>query len=395
MGRWRRFGGLILAAALTGQLSWADDRADLGQGALDRLALKNFQDFEELSLKELLGKFDGLRFSLNAFGNVGARYVGNDPNNKPGFSMGSLGLLADADLKNNVRALSELAFDVNRNNQLMVNVERLHMRFRISNFYLTVGRVHTDLGYWNTAYHHGRWLQVTIDRPSVLAFGMDGGLLPNHAVGAFGRYVLPTAFGKVNFLLGVNNGRGALSTTTPMFGDNNKDKAVTAEIYVDDFLTPGLRIGAAGWEGLIAPESAAVRPDLPGRAIQEWIGNAHLVLRQDRAILISEIFYIKQTSFGREWTVLAPYAVMGYRFGRFLPYLMFDSQILKGGLSPFFTPTPGTMRPGTGNLFRGILGLRYEFSEWAAFKAEYRQSYFRGMDVKPVHGFFVDASFGI
>ncbi len=394
MGRWRFPAVLALGLAAVGSTARADDRSDLGQGALDRLALRNFQDFEELSLKELLGKFDGLRFALNAFGNVGARYADNDPTAKPSFFMGNMGLLADADLQNNVRALAELAFEVARN-QPSIDVERLHMRFRFGNFYLTVGRVHTDIGYWNTAYHHGKWLQVSIDRPTVLAFEGEGGLVPIHAVGAFGRYVLPTNFGKINFLLGVSNGRANLSTVVSMIGDNNRDKAVMAAVYIDDFLTPGLRVGASGWEGLIAPESAAVRPALPGIAMQEWVGNAHLVLRKEHAVLISEVFWIRHSAAGRDWTVVSPYAVIGYRFGRVLPYVMLDSQMLTGGLSPYFTPTPGALRPGAGDLFRGALGVRFEFSEWAALKAEYRQTHFRGDGIKPVHSGVIDASFGI
>ena len=55
---------------------------------------------------------------------------------------------------------------------------------------LEVGRFHTDIGYWNTAFHHGLWLQIPVERPHVLRFEDDGGLVPVHWVG--GAYTLET-----------------------------------------------------------------------------------------------------------------------------------------------------------------------------------------------------------
>ena len=30
---------------------------------------------------------------------------------------------------------------------------------------VSFGRYHTPINYWNTAFHHGQWLQTTISRP--------------------------------------------------------------------------------------------------------------------------------------------------------------------------------------------------------------------------------------
>ncbi len=47
-----------------------------------------------------------------------------------------------------------------------------------------LGRFHNPLGYWNTAQHHGNYLQTSISRPSIAEFSDDGGIMPMHVTGA-------------------------------------------------------------------------------------------------------------------------------------------------------------------------------------------------------------------
>jgi hypothetical protein len=46
------------------------------------------------------------------------------------------------------------------------------------------GRFHTPIGYWNTEYHHGAYLQTSISRPGIVEFEDNGGILPLHVSGA-------------------------------------------------------------------------------------------------------------------------------------------------------------------------------------------------------------------
>ena len=71
-----------------------------------------------------------------------------------------------------------------REQEVVVDVERLQIAYRWSDaLRLTAGRGHTALGYWNESYHHGKLLQPTVERPEVLKFEDDGGILPVHFVG--------------------------------------------------------------------------------------------------------------------------------------------------------------------------------------------------------------------
>jgi hypothetical protein len=46
------------------------------------------------------------------------------------------------------------------------------------------GRFHNATGMWNTDFHHGKYLETTAERPRIVSFEDDGGVLPQHILGA-------------------------------------------------------------------------------------------------------------------------------------------------------------------------------------------------------------------
>jgi hypothetical protein len=46
-----------------------------------------------------------------------------------------------------------------------------------------IGRFHSPSRYWNSAYHHGQYLQTSITRPLIEKFEDEGGILPSHVSG--------------------------------------------------------------------------------------------------------------------------------------------------------------------------------------------------------------------
>jgi len=42
---------------------------------------------------------------------------------------------------------------------------------------------HNPIGYWNTSYHHGAYLQTSISRPAIIGFEDHDGILPIHLAG--------------------------------------------------------------------------------------------------------------------------------------------------------------------------------------------------------------------
>src|SRR5882762_11495762 len=85
-----------------------------------------------------------------------------------GFNLGQLDLHLASALSHKVTYFGELTFNAQPTGYT-VEVERSIIRYDYNDFFkLSFGRYHTPIGYWNTAFHHGAWLQTTISRPDMV-----------------------------------------------------------------------------------------------------------------------------------------------------------------------------------------------------------------------------------
>ena len=140
------------------------------------------------SIQELTIRSVRWRYSLNFFGDVSMS--GGKPSDGEhafGFGLGGQDVLIRGELSENIVATTEMAFEAGEDGGIGVDLERFNVRWQSSRYFVEAGRTHTSFGYWNNAYHHGRWLQPTIERPRWVAFEDDGGILPVHWVGAGAR----------------------------------------------------------------------------------------------------------------------------------------------------------------------------------------------------------------
>lgn len=62
-------------------------------------------------------------------------------------------------------------------------LERFQVGVRIGEPTIWLGRFHNPIGYWNTQYHHGAYLQTSASRPGIVAFEGGDGPLPMHLTG--------------------------------------------------------------------------------------------------------------------------------------------------------------------------------------------------------------------
>ena len=96
------------------------------------------------------------------------------------------------------------------------------------------------INYWNTAFHHGQWLQTTISRPEMTQFG--GSFIPVHFVGSLAEGALPAGGLNLNYAAGMGNGRGQVISRGGDFADINNNRAW----LVNAFVKPDALYGAAG-----------------------------------------------------------------------------------------------------------------------------------------------------
>src|SRR5258707_7310035 len=145
-----------------------------------------------------------------------------------GFNLGQLDLHLASALSRKVSYFGEITFTAQPTGYT-VEVERNIIRYDYNDYFkLSFGRYHTPIGYWNTAFHHGAWLQTTISRPEMVKVG--GTFIPVHFVGFLAEGNLPSGGAGLSYSVGVRNGRGSIISLPCHAGDNNNNRASVADI---------------------------------------------------------------------------------------------------------------------------------------------------------------------
>jgi hypothetical protein len=259
-------------------------------------------------------------------------------------------------------------------------VERVIIRYDLNDYFkLSFGRYHTPINYWNTAFHHGQWLQTSISRPEMTQFG--GSFIPVHFVGTLVEGEVPASGLNLNYNFGLGNGRAAVISRPGDFGDVNNNRAWLANVFVKPDQLYGLQVGGSVYHDELNP---VVAP-----AAREWIQSAHLVWHKETPELIAEFANVTHQPIqgGVTSNSQAFYVQTAYRlpFGQKLwkPYFRIE-QIHVPKSDPIFRSVVPTFTGTT-------IGLRYDISSFAAFKWEYR--HYDRRDLPVINGAFIQTSF--
>jgi hypothetical protein len=303
-------------------------------------------------------------------------------NSNSGFNLGQLDLLLASPLSRKVSYFGEITFNAQPTGYT-TEVERSIIRFDYNDFFkLSFGRYHTPIGYWNTAFHHGAWLQTTISRPDMFRFG--GTFIPVHFLGLLAEGNIPSGGAGLSYDLGVGNGRGSIISRPGDAGDNNNNRAWVANFYSRPVSLYGLQMGVSLYRDKITLPNA-----LPiGNNFREWISAAHVVWTKETPEFLAEFANVNHRNTLTNFVTnsQAFYVQVAYR----LPWL-------ERTLKPYYrfehTHTPLSEQVFTNqDLVGSILGLRYDITNYAAFKAEYRN--FKRLPTEPrVNGVFFQTAF--
>jgi hypothetical protein len=333
------------------------------------------------------------RVSLNMFGDPSFVLNSSAPS-RPAFTLSPLNFLLYGHA-GHLMALSEFAFELGAGGeQILVDVERFFVGWHDDRFSIEAGRTHTELGYWNNAYHHGRWLQMTVERPRIVAFEDDGGILPIHSVGVTAKFRPLLGEKQIELVGAVANGRGAISDDIQVTEDDNSFKSLLFKIEGKGYGARNLRVGLAGYYDQIAPEPVK-RPALPDVAIQEAIGNAYVAYRGSNLTLISEGYEIVHLSGSQHWATLDTFTLLAYRFGTVAPYAVGEIRAGDINRDPFYFPGVATEGSDLIGRFKEVTaGLRIDITTWSAIKIEYRGTWIDGQSAVTQRG-VIDWSFGL
>lgn len=311
----------------------------------------------------------------------------NETDSKSGFSEGQFVLHFAGASSEKVSYFGELSFTARADAGtgspsapgFNPEVERAIIRFDQSDYFkVSLGRYHTPVNWWNTAFHHGLWLQTTIGRPEMTRFG--GQFIPGHFVGGLIEGTLPVSGLNINYNLGLGNGRGSVISKSGDAGDNNNNRAWLINLFVKPDALFGLQAGGSAYRDKITLAS--------GRELDEWIVAAHLVWQKEDPEVIAEVADINHADVvtSASYNSLAYYIQVAYRFPWYenvlKPYIRYEFIDIDAADEVFKT-VPG---------LKGIIaGVRYDISDFVALKGEYRN--IRRPGKETVDGLFLQTSF--
>jgi hypothetical protein len=288
-------------------------------------------------------------------------YSAGDRNSgsRPGFRLGQFDLYISSPLTERFSFVSETVFEFDEAaGSFALDVERVIVNYALDeHFRLSGGKVHTPIGFWNNAYHHGQALSPTIERPFVFRFEDEGGPLPVHTTGVqvSGRDL--TA-GHVGFDILLGNGLG--NHPVP---DTNATASLTLALHSQ--LTPSLRAGVSGYRDHAVAGTPTPRGDLLLNPMTQLIGGGFVTYFADRLEGIAEYQQVRNSSVGVTTASPGWFLYGGVRMGaRLVPYVVHD-QLRLAANDPYFAPN---------DVKRETLGLRFEQSAAVVLKLELRST---------------------
>lgn len=305
----------------------------------------------------------GPEFNFIGFADV--NYISADGADPDGFAIGQAVGHIVASLDESLSVFGEITATA-QDSDYAFEVERLIVKYDFSDRYkLSAGRYHTPIGYWNSAFHHGAWLQTTTSRPEVAKFGSK--ILPIHFVGILLEGNLPSDDLGLEYKAGFGNGRHANISRGGDAGDINGDKAWMVQLLAKPRDWNGFNAGIGFYSDEIT------LPDRPN--VRESTLSVHAVWGNESPEILFEYIHSTHeqvTDSSIEGDVDAWYAQFAYRLkGKrraWKPYARVEHTRVDA--SDPLLGSEGLDYDG------GILGLRWDFSSYATLKAEYRNEEF-------------------
>ena len=304
------------------------------------------------------------------------------PGSAGNFFTGDFDLFLTARISDRASVLSEIVFGEGDAQSFNVDLERVLLKYDYNDHLkMSFGRYHTGIGYYNTAFHSGKWLQTTADRPLIMEFANDGGLLPTQAVGVSVTGLIPSRGLGLNYLFEY----GSSDTIRPDINNSGEEKDfnngnhVNLGLFARPDAIPGLQVGAAFYHDKISD------PELsPQVRVGQTIVNAHVVYTDRKFEFLNEGFLIRhvQQDTGEVHDTSSFYTQLSRQFRHSIrPY--FRYQYINASSQGVFDDV--LLRHGPS------AGIRYDFNAGLALKLQFDHTNRKGQ--KPLNGLQTQLAF--
>jgi hypothetical protein len=246
-------------------------------------------------------------------------------------------------------------------------IERAQIGWKLSSeSTLWLGRFHTPLGYWNTEYHHGAYLQATIAKPQIANYEDERGLLALHGMG-----VLLQAkhnVGEGSFLIesslasGPTVNKEGLEPIPVLRKQHYGKTGGTVKLAWQPNVTSNTQFGASLGKFSFPFEGA------PADSIAQTVVNGFVNFEAQNWRVLAELYVTRQSAIEgglkNRGTLTSTYVQTEYRINEgVLGYLRLESLSAAIG-------DPLVNRNLTLARRAGVLGARFEISKRLAFKVE-------------------------
>jgi hypothetical protein len=323
----------------------------------------------------LTSRFGDSQLTLQLFGDYGFGYRDPPPldQSHSNFEFGSLGMLVTGRIGDHFRILSETLVEAD-GDTVGLDQERLYGAYDFNDaLYAKLGLEHLPTARWNRLYHHGKWLQLTIERPFLAHFEDDGGILPMHESGLELGGSRTSQLGMFEWVGVVSNGRGPVPSDRQRGRDDNDAKAVDVGLSLAPSALRGLTFGGNGRYDVFPTQVGNAARTLGER---EFVGGAFVQFDRGPFTSLAEVTFIQHQdrTGGATYHHHAAYAQAGWRFGEVTPYVRADTRSMEHG-DPFYASEDLDL-----SAWELTTGLRDDFASSAAAKLEVRYGRFEERD---------------
>jgi hypothetical protein len=297
------------------------------------------------------------------------------PGSYGNFYTGDFDLLLTSRITDKASVLAEIVFGEEDAQKFGVDLERVLFKYDYNDHLrMSFGRYHTGIGYYNTAFHSGSWLQTTADRPLIMEFADDGGVLPTQAVGLSVTGSIPSGRLGLNYIAEYGSSDTIRPTiTNSTLEDENNGNHINVGLFARPDSIPGLQIGGSIYHDRISDFTRG-----PSIRLGQTIVNGHIVYIRHGVEFLNEGFLIRH-AFEQSSTVYnmpAFYSQISKQFGRIRPFFRYQ----------YINANQGSLLEDVALRHGPSFGARYDFNDFIAFKTQLDHTLRKGLpDLNGLH----------
>lgn len=282
------------------------------------------------------------------------------PGSAGNFFTGDLDLFLTSRLTDRASVLAEIVFQEGDAQSYQLDLRRVLLKYDLNDHLkMSFGRYQTGIGYYNWAFRSAAWLQTTTDRPLIMEYASNGGLLPTQAVGISVTGLIPSGKLGLNYIAEYGssdtirpdiNGSGELN-------DENNGNHVLLGFFARPDWARGLQVGGSFFHDRIS-DSRQGANERYGQSIV----NAYVAYTAHDLELLNEGFLIRHSDLQgpNVFNMPAFYTQVSKKVRQFRPF--FRYQYVNANPRSIFEDV--LLRHGPS------FGSRYDLNEFIAFTAQ-------------------------